>query len=273
MNTLKLRACFVGSKNPFNEVLVHWLSRRVDLVAVVWTTSVDWQNTWRGRLRFAWQRCRRYGLWKTIDEILFFLYYHGVLNRRSEEEVRESIIGPYRKRHGVCRWQGDALSTDNVNSDAVREFLQQRNPEVGFAMCTNDYFGKRLRSILKHGLFLWHEGITPEYKGLYAPFWAVHNLDFDRIGYTLLRMNDAYDAGEIFVQGRASEIDPFHHTHDYMGHKAILDSLPEVERFITALGNGTARAVDRPDAQSGSYTYPGITDLVRQRRKLRKHRS
>ena len=135
-------------------------------------------------------------------------------------------------------------------------------------MCIKNWFGEEIRAIPRHGVFLWHEGVTPEYKGLYSPFWAAHNLDFQRIGYTLLRMNAEYDAGQIFVQGRARDVDPLRHGHLYMGHKAIWDSLPAVERF------GSSSAVRRerssaPERRTGMYTYPGLSDLMRQRVRLR----
>lgn len=269
MSDEPLRAVFVGSQNLFDECLIHWLSQRLNVVGVVWTRSTEWQATWKGRWKHAKKRFRRYGLFKLLDETLFYLCYHRFFNARSERELYKNVIQPYVEEHAVRSWQGDALATHNVNSSAVREFLEQRRPDIVFAMCTNDFFGRRLRAIPRYGVFLWHEGITPEYKGLYAPFWAAHNLDFERIGYTLLKMNDDLDAGEIFVQGKATDVDPCRHTHDYMGHKAIFDSLPQVERFLTALRQGTAQPIDRSDAVPRTYTYPGVSDLIRQRIRLR----
>jgi methionyl-tRNA formyltransferase len=137
-------------------------------------------------------------------------------------------------------------------------------------MCVNNYFSPEMRSLMKHGVFLWHEGFTPEYRGLYSPFWAVHNLDFEHLGYTLLRMNDRLDAGEVYAQGRASGVDPRRDLHAYIGHKAIADSLPDVERFLQELEAGTAEPLERPNAVSGYYTYPGLSDFVRQRVRIRR---
>ena len=54
-----LKAVFIGSRNDFDEVLVHWLSQRVDLVGVVWVSSTKWQKSWKGRLAFASKRACR----------------------------------------------------------------------------------------------------------------------------------------------------------------------------------------------------------------------
>jgi len=137
-------------------------------------------------------------------------------------------------------------------------------------MCTNDYFSRELREIPRFGAFLWHEGFTPEYRGLYAPFWTVSALDFDRIGSTLLRMSDSFDAGDPFVQEPARDVDPFTDGPLFLGHKAIYDSLPAVECFLKELENGIARPLDHAGRESRIYTYPGLSDLIHQRLSLRR---
>jgi hypothetical protein len=267
-----LRTIFIGAKNTFDDVLVDWLAERSDLVGAMWIDAAGWRSSWRDRVAFTRKRMRRYGLPKTIDEIAFFLYYQGLLVRRERRDLDERLVPSLRDLYGDGRWDGDAITISDVNSPEALTFLRERRPDLAFAMCVNNYFSPEMRGIMKHGVFLWHEGFTPEYRGLYSPFWAVHNLDFDHIGYTLLRMNDEYDAGEVYVQGAARGVDPQRDLHAYLGHKAIADSLPEVETFLRELEGGTAAPIERPDAQSGYYTYPGLTDFVRQRQRLRRRR-
>ena len=273
-----LRTVFLGSRNDFDEVLVDWLAQRTDLRGVVWTSSTAWQRTTRGKLEFARRRARRYGLLKAIDETAFYLVFHRFLKRRDARELRQRVIEPYTpSADGASgdrrpEWRGDAIHATDVNAPEVLAFIREREPDVALAMCINNWFGEEIRSIPRHGVLLWHEGITPEYKGLYSPFWAAYNLDFGRIGYTLLKMSAEYDAGQVFVQGPARDVDPRHHGHLYMGHKAIWDSLPAVERFLGELERGEARPIDRSGAESRMYTYPGLSDLVRQRLRLRRAR-
>lgn len=264
-----LSTVFIGSRNEFDEVLVDWLARRTDLRGVVWTSSTAWQRTLRGKVEFARKRARRHGLRKALDETAFYLVFHRFLKDRDYGELRTRVIEPYPSEDGRPEWRGDAITASDVNAPEVLAFLRERQPDLALAMCITNYFGEEIRSIPRHGVFLWHEGITPEYKGLYPPFWAAHNLDFGRIGYTLLRMSDDYDAGEVFVQGPARDVDPRRHGHLYMGHKAIWDSLPGVERFLAELERGNAAPVDRRGAEPGMYTYPGLSDLVRQRLRIR----
>lgn len=261
---------FIGSRNEFDELVVDWLARRSDLCGVVWTSSTAWQRTLRGRLDFARRRARRHGLRKAIDEAAFYLVFHRLLKRSDDAELRARVIDSYPAADGRPRWTGDAITAADVNEPEVLAFLRERRPDLALAMCITSYFGEEIRSIPRHGVFLWHEGVTPEYRGLYSPFWAAHNLDFERIGYSFLRMSEEYDAGEVFVQGHARDVDPRRHGHLYMGHKAIWDSLPGVERFLAELERGEARPIDRAGAESRMYTYPGLSDLVRQRLRLRR---
>jgi hypothetical protein len=262
-----LRSVFIGSRNRFDEALAHWLAQRTELAGVVWTAS--WRRSRAGRVAFARERLRRRGPLRTLDEALFHLYFHRRVMASEQERLEAAVLAPYRALHGDLRWTGDALRTDDVNAPEVVAFLQERRPDVAFAVCVNHYFGERVRSLPRLGTFLWHEGVTPEYKGLYSPFWAVHELDLERVGYTLLRMSAEIDAGDVFVQGRARDVDPRRDHHVFLGHKAIWDSLPEVERFLAELEAGRARPIERPGASARTFTYPGITDFVRQRRRVR----
>lgn len=110
---------------------------------------------------------------------------------------------------------------------------------------------------------MWHEGITPEYRGVYSPFWALVNEDYDNLGYTLLKMNERLDAGDIFVQGKAKDIDPLKDWHGYIGHKVIIDSLPEVKTLLNKLENNNHLPINRKDAKDGFYSYPTLTAFIK----------
>jgi hypothetical protein len=264
-----LRTIFIGSKSKFSDLLVHWLAQRTNVVGVIWLEPELWRRTWRTRLAFLRWRIRRRGVLKALDETAFYLVY-GLFFRRRDRAQLETVLQAYRAEHGSTTWHGDAIATTDVNAPEVLAFARERKADVGFAMCVNEYFGRDLRTAFEHGIFLWHEGITPEYRGLYSPFWALHNLDFDRVGYSLLRMSDDLDAGDVYAQGRiAGEFDPRRNYHLYLGHKAIADSLPAVATFLAALEVGTARPLERA-GESSYYSYPGLTDLVRQRWRLRR---
>lgn len=266
-----LSCVFIGSKNDFDDNLIHWLSKRTNMVAVVSPTSSTWRYSASSRFNFVKKRIKKYGLIKAVDEILFWFYYDIFKEKKTYRAFEDEVIFPYRDAD-FKKWEGPNFLSDNLNDKLTTDFIASCKPDIIFAMCINDYFGSNLLNIPKLGVFLWHEGITPEYRGLYSPFWAIHNLDFNNIGYTLLRMNQKIDGGEIFVQGKAKDVNPFKQTHSYIGHKAIWDSLEEVEQFLINLENGNARSVDREKAVDNYYSYPGLSDYIRMQCRLKKLR-
>jgi len=130
-------------------------------------------------------------------------------------------------------------------------------------MCIDVYFSKRLCSIPSLGIFLWHEGITPEYKGLYSPFWALLNEDYDKLGWSFLQMNKHIDAGPIYAQGKVKDIDIRNDFYGYIRHKAVVDSLQEIEQLLIKIENHTAEPINCNRRKSGYYSYIGFSDALK----------
>lgn len=268
-----MRTVFIGSKNEFDDMIVDWLSSKTELVGVVWSDSAVWRKTLKGKIGHGIKRIKKYGPFKLLNELILFYYVKKKVAVKDLRSLKREIIRPYWKNSGrdFSKIKFKEITADNVNKKEVISFLKECQPDAIFAMCVNDFFGKKIRSIPKHGVFLWHEGLTPEYKGLYSPFWTLYNKDYDKLAYTLLRMNDEIDGGEIYVQGFAKGIDLDRHNYSFIGHKAIYDSLPEVGKFLDELNEGKQRALKKENSKSGYYTYPGITQYLKMRKNLKKH--
>ena len=263
-----LRCIFVGSPNRFTELIVHWLSKHTQLAGVVWTYSAHWAKTFSGRANFAKKRLNRFELRKTADETLYYLLSKNFLNETGEP-FQSRLFNAYVDQYGQPEWQGDSIDTRDINSKEVLDFVGQRSPDLIMSMCINEFFRQEIRQLPRLGAFLWHEGIVPEYKGLYSPFWAIHNGQPEMLGYTVLRMNGRYDEGDVWLQDRVTAVNPRTDSPVYIGHKAILDSLPRVAILFEELETGTAKPIVTQGRLHGSYTYPGLTDWMRFRKQLR----
>jgi hypothetical protein len=262
-----LRTVFIGSPNRFTQLLVHWLSKRTDLAGVVWTTSAHWALSPAGRVQFLTRRLKRVGFAGALNEALCYLVSRRLLVS-GEDVFQRRLVDSYSSEYGPPEWNGDSITTDNINSRESLGFLRQRCPEIALAMCINEYFGRKLREIPRKGIFLWHEGIIPEYRGLYSPFWALHNGEPEMLGYSLIHINDRYDEGDLYLQGTVKNVDPMNDSLLYIGHKAILDSLPGVELLLRALEEGNAQPISTEGRKARSYTYPGITHWIELRLRL-----
>jgi len=273
MNKLKMRSVFIGSKNEFDEMIVDWLAERTELAGVVWSDSATWRKTWKGRFDYGMKRAKKYGYFKLLNELMLFFYVKKKVAVSDLGYLKREIIRPYWKNKGrkFSDLKFPEISSENVNKKEVLDFLNEMKPDIIFAMCVNDFFGKKIRAIPKYGVFLWHEGLTPEYKGLYSPFWTMYNGEFDKLAYSFLRMNDKVDAGEVYVQGFAKGIDLNKHNYSFIGHKAIFDSLDEVGEFLEQLEAGNHKTLPERNASPAYYTYPGLTQYITMRKKLNQY--
>jgi hypothetical protein len=263
-----LRCIFVGSPNRFTGLMVHWLSKHTNLVGVVWTTSAEWAKTFPKTVEFARRRLDRYGLSKVINEVCYYFVSRKILKDHAEP-FQSRLYNDYVRVHGQPSWEGDFVQTDDVNSVDVLKFVRDRQPDLILSMCINEFFKRGIREAPRLGSFLWHEGIVPEYKGLYSPFWAIHNREPEMLGYSVLRMNGRYDEGEVYLQGPVTGINTNTDSPLYIGHKAILDSLPAVGTLLEELERGTAKPIPIQGRQPASYTYPGLTDWIRMKNRNR----
>jgi folate-dependent phosphoribosylglycinamide formyltransferase PurN len=266
-----LRTVFVGFDNDLNRVLAHWLEQRTDLAGCVWIPSTtQWLTTRKGRMDFLRQRLKKRGLLRTLDEALFFLYYHATERNNSNTRAASQLVKDYWRNNELANGWGPFLPTRKINDEKVIKYVERLKPDIIISHCIHQFFGKRLRNAAKHGVFLLHIGILPEYRGLYSPFWTLHNCDFDNFGYTLFRLNEGIDAGEAFVQGRTPNVDVAHDNHALIEFKTVFAALPAIEEFFKEMENGTAKPIERPNAVPGYYSYPGLTDYIRQRIRVRR---
>jgi len=272
----RLRSAFIGNETPLTMALCRWLADRTNLRLIIWTSPVPWPRRLHSACLRVGRRIlahrRRKGLWRTLDEFAYYGSYLVFLRAREERRIRPLTVA----LEGLCR--SSIEGTPQVRSTDLRDpelwkLLSELGSDAIFATCTNVHFPREVLDAPHRGAFLWHEGITPEYRGVYPTFWALYREDYARIGYTLLKMNEKLDAGPVFVQGPVVGANYERDWHCYLSAKSIVDSLPHVDRFIRDLEAGRHQPLERP-ATDGYYSYPTATALVRLalRRRLRRAR-
>jgi hypothetical protein len=262
-----LKTGFIGSENLYDQYICWWLRQQTDLRLIVWTDSLRWAappRRWRkigARYRV---RARALGWRRVVDEIIYFAIYSVFLrgrdSRRLGSLIRELAGSPMPafELHEVRE-----IRPSQIDAPSVLDALRDEQLDAIFAMCVDVLIPESIVDAPRLGSYLWHEGITPEYRGRYPAFWALANQDYGNLGYTLLRMNMKFDAGDVFVQGRVKDVDPLVDSHVFIGHKAVLDSLPETEQFLDVLNRGAAAPLIRTGAVNGCYTYPTASAFAR----------
>lgn len=262
-----LKTAFIGNENFYDRKICEWLSEHTDLSLIVWTNKMTWANSTNGGRakrvikRFA-KRANRYGRLRTLDEIAYYALYRTFLIKEETGKIKNLVknieVKPRKPLPEIKQ-----IKPENIKSDEVQAAVEKANLDAMFAMCIDVYLPEKLINTPRRGTFLWHEGITPDYRGVYSPFWALVKQDYENLGYTLLKMNSKLDAGEVFVQGKAENINLEKDWHSYIGHKAVLDSLPKVENFLKDLEREEHQAIDRSGAEDGYYSYPTASALLK----------
>jgi hypothetical protein len=265
-----LRTMFIGYDNRLNHCVARRIAAESDLVGTIWLTAgARWHTSWQGRRDFLLKRLRRRGPLKALDEIAYYAFHHATDKRSRNTLAANRLVDEYWERLGEDANPGSSFGAANVNHADVLAYVDSVRPDVIFAHCLNQFFGKKLRSAAPYGIFMWHVGITPEYRGLYSPFWTMYNRDYNNFGCSLIHLNGSLDAGDVYVQRRIDNVDVRRDNHVLIEHKAILASLEDLGPFLSALETGTARPIERPGAPEGYYSYPGLTDYIVQRVRVR----
>lgn len=256
-----MRIVFVGRENFQNHCFANWLSGEHEVCAYFRADSERY--TMRYRYKWLRRRIRKVGLLRALDELLYQFYHRLFLYRINQLLMREAFGSIFGTEFFNLPDTLPYYEFDDLNSTAALSVLKKINPDVVFAVCISQYLCDKYMIIPKFGTLLYHEGLTPEYKGLHTAFWANYNHESHMIGYTLMRMNEKLDGGQVLAQG-LGKIDPaLAHWWGYAGHKALIDGLPDVSRALKSLEQGVFPRITREHGRPRIYSYPGISDEFR----------
>ena len=183
-------AVICTADSVFNRhVLPARVSSFAELVGIV-AIHEPKRRVWR-RLRHEWRRSG----WRTADVLAFRLFYGALLRRKDTAWIRgradEELAGLPAVR------DVPVLETQDPNSAETRRFLQEVEPDMVVAACKT-ILRREIFDVPAHGTFVVHPGICPEYRNAHGCFWALARRDLERVGATLLRIDEGVDTGPVY---------------------------------------------------------------------------
>ena len=89
------------------------------------------------------------------------------------------------------------LISHSPNTDEVENFIKDAEPDIIVARC-KVILKKKIFSLAKTGTVVMHPGICPEYRNAHGCFWALVNADFEKVGMTLLKIDEGVDTGPTY---------------------------------------------------------------------------
>lgn len=175
----KLRIVILTSDGPHHGYLVHALSNRLDVRAVV-------KEPWAAQV----MTLRRRGRW--IDFI--YARYHTLrrrflrLDARRRRYFKTSASQPLRRPMVV--------TVSSINDSRVEVLLRDVAPDVTILMGTSILRNKVLSAAGPVALNI-HGGFLPHYRGNHCIFFALYDGRYDRVGSTIHFVDAGVDSGDV----------------------------------------------------------------------------
>ena len=254
-----MKVIFIGRDNPFNRGIARWLSKRYDTVACYFIEPDRF--TFRSRFKRIRNRARRRGWIRALDELAFHLVDRIFVRRKEGHRWESEIPEEFRVEHEV---DIPSYIVPDVHDPKWLEITRNLRPDIIFCVCGTVILKREFYSIPRYGTFVLHEGITPEYRGLHTPLWALLRNEPEFLGYTLLRVNDSIDGGDILVQGGydlTKEAD--FKQWSFVGHNGIIRGLPEIGSALDSLAErGTFDPVSQTGRKSNLFTWIRLSTFL-----------
>jgi hypothetical protein len=210
---------------------------------------------------------RRVGLPRLADVLAFRAYYRFALARRDEAWKREQLES-LKQRYPAIGADVPVLRTHSPNSADAERFLREAQPDLVLALCKN-ILKESVFSIPRHGTFVCHPGIGPEYRNAHGCFWALASDDTGHVGLTLLRIDRGIDTGPVF--GYFSyPFDEVRESHIVIQHRVLLDNLDALADTLRRIVSGSAQPIPTTARPSHEWGQPWLTKYLRWKRHARR---
>lgn len=204
---------------------------------------------------------RRVGSLRILDVLAFRLYVRLWLNRR-DEAWKEQELARLRVRYPARLDDVPRLVVTTPNAPEAQQFLATLAPDMAIARC-KFILKKAIFGIPRIGTFVFHPGICPEYRNAHGCFWALANRDLDRVGMTMLKVDEGIDTGPVYLHASYA-LDEIRESHNVIQYRVVLENLDAIGRILCALWRGEAvQPISTAGRRSATWGQPRLTDYWR----------
>ena len=237
------------------EGVSRWLASFSDLVGIVELEEGTQRTAQRIR-----KEMRRSGVLGFADVLAFRLYYRAALARR-DRAWEQQAIADMKARFGEAAPCGNILRTSSANSPECRAFLRECAPDFAIARCKT-LLKPEVFTVPTRGTYVLHPGVCPEYRNAHGCFWALARRDLERVGLTLLRIDEGVDTGPTY--GYFSyPFDEVRESHIVIQQRVLVENLDAIrDRLLSAVA-GEATPIDTRGRQSAAWGQPWLSAYLR----------
>lgn len=249
---------FFGRDNSFNRAIIKFLNLDHKVIAVFWVENDRY--TFKHKVKKFNKRRKKYGILKASDEVLFHAFDRLFLRKKEGNKLKEYPEYFFQKHKLDC----PEYRTEKIHNKEWLDKIRELKPDLIFNVCSNTIFKPKLYNIPKYGTLVLHEGVAPEYKGLHSNLWALMNKDFDKVGYTLLKVNDEIDGGELVSQAVYKlKNDESYRMWGYISHKSIIENLDIMREDLKKYEQTNEVKKNNPARKRNYYTWIGLSNFLK----------
>jgi hypothetical protein len=236
------------------EGLAAWLAASFDLAGIVVLHERHGALVARAR-----REMRRVGPLRFLDVLAFRLFYRLRLARRDRAWI-EGAVSDLRRRYPADLGRVPRMDALSPNAPEVRTFLETLAPDLVIARC-KVILRREIFAIPRAGTFVLHPGICPEYRNAHGCFWALARRDLDRVGMTLLRIDEGVDTGPAFLRATTA-VDERRESHVVVQYRVVLDNLDAIAAALRAACQG-APPLPAAGRHSATWGQPWLSAYLR----------
>ncbi len=221
-----------------------------------------------GRLRRRIRReIKRIGWFRFFDVLAFRLYYKIAL-ASADHAWTEVRLAELAERYEEVPSSTSILETASPNSKRAQALLERVQPDFVVARCKN-LLAKRIFSIPTSGTYVMHPGVCPEYRNAHGCFWALANRDMERVGMTLLRIDEGVDTGPVYGY-YSYDFDERNESHIVIQDRVVLDNLDALRARFEEIVRGEGESLETAGRESRAWGQPWLTSYLRWKRAARR---
>jgi methionyl-tRNA formyltransferase len=215
-----------------------------------------------GRIwRVARRQIRREG-WLSFLDVLAFRAYSKLLLAHRDDEWKERTLTRLRARFPADLGNVRRIVVTDPNAPDAVAFLRELEPDLVLARC-KFLLKREVFNMPARGTYVLHPGICPEYRNAHGCFWALVNRDHQRVGMTLLRVDEGVDTGPVYLQA-GCEIDEVRESHTVIQYRVVFENLDAIGETLRAIGEGQSLTpLETNGRRSATWGQPRLTDYLR----------
>ena len=206
---------------------------------------------------------KKEGALVVLSQILQRVLYK-ILNSKKDTQIHKRLYDKDKIESVLSSWQGPVHYTDDFQNKTTYSWIKKQSPDL-IVVHTPYWVGKKIRDLVNNNIIGGHPGITPLYRGIHSPFWALYKNDAGNVGYSVFFLDAGVDTGDVIYQGKI-EIEKGD-SYITLGWKGMIEIARNQLRIVRNWTQGAEiprrKHINIPP--NSNYSHPKLYDYIKYR--------